>query len=390
MRCSSPLVASPVAAGMDEPAAKAWLEGEYGDPPRALPETMQKNLLQGFKDGVWDESDVMDGTGTASDARDLWLAIAEDTYKKASTAFGKADSVRLTRWIEGHFEEGDVGDETWERYVPSTAEKKDLEAQGMSSGRELRRLESATFLGLAPNDDGIAGGVYRGLPNAMLDAKLAFKQKHDTIQSEIEKCRAAGGDLTRLERFFTMLVADLADSDDLSDQRQSARVGRFWSEAKRNLPNRPFAVLTYLEEYRAHYRGRGLPVDYDSTIGQRAWHQSESPATLGSTLPGGPGSSGGGTAMGSSSLSGYSQLPPSASEAGGSSSVAMAEQMKELMTSVRALSTTVQGLSSRVSEIGAHGGNPDANMTCGRCGQKGHRAKNCPSKKDKKTEEEDK
>ena len=361
---------------MDPAAVKAWLGGSYGERGVVLAENLQRILVKGFEDGGWTERDMMDETSDANEQVELWVAIAQDCATKQKQEMGKADGVRMTRWIEAVC--GSNEDKSWTNYVPSQAEAKDLAAQGMTSGKDLRRLELSLFLFRASNDEGIKGGNgYRGIPNAMAEAKLAIKQRHDTIDVVLDKCRAEG-DISLLERHFTLLTADLADSDNLMDQRQSARVSRWWSEAKRNLPGRPLAVLTYVEEYRAHYRGRGLPADYDATLGQRAWHQSDAgyaALALGQKFT--PS-----TPSVSSFTSGFSSLPGSASEAG---SGIYQEQMKEMMEAVRGLNSTVSGLTSQVDKLKL-GANPDVNMVCGRCKKVGHRSSNCP---DKKPKEED-
>ena len=357
---------------MSEEDAAKWLAGGHGEPPKALAKRVQELLLKGYKAGYWTEDDMMDGTNMPSSAaKDLWVGIAKDSATAEKTTFGHADSVRLQIWVDAHYEGADETD-SWDGYVPSEAEQKDLDAQQMTSGKHLRRLELALYLFRASTDAGIADGVYRGIPNVMKDAKLAIKQQHQTFDIVLKECLKTGA-LARMERSMMELVDDLAKSEDSMDQKQSAKVSRWWSEAKRNMADKPRALLLYIDEYRSHYRGRGLPVDYDPTLGQRAWHQAEGSITWKMD----PGASRSTT---ESVVSGYSSLGSSASMAQSSASD---EQLKEVMAAMKGLTSTVQSLASQVGVLkdSVADDSRDSKMRCSKCGELGHRAKNCPLKK---------
>ena len=362
---------------VDAGPAEAWLRGVHGE--RSLSKDLQKLLLDGFKAGVWTEDDFLDGTrGTSKDGRELWAALLDDCAKEAKKEVTKSDGVRLAQWIDAIFAKAPPKDVT-PSYVPSSAEKKDLEAQGMTTGKELRRLELALFLGRAPNDDGIEGGVYRGVPNGMAESKLAFKQNHETIERVVARCRTDGS-LAQLDRFITNLSADMSASDSATDKLQSARVLMWFSEAKRNLSGSTMAILTYIDEYRATYRGRGLPFEYDTTIGQRAMN-------LGMTggLPSGGLSlkSLGGTSSSGSSLS---YPTHSMSETGSSAAITAAvDQMKGMTTAMESMQSTVLALAHKVEKL--EGWKSDAHITCSGCGEVGHRNRNCPNK-DRKAKKE--
>ena len=363
---------------VDESAAVAWLGGERGSPKRGLPPKLQELLLAGFKSGHWTEDEMYDGTsGDAKQAREVWMAIAADVAAEQKKPLLSANLVRLGQWLDALFIH--AKDET--SYVPSAAEKKDLDAQDMGEGIELRRLELGMHVGRAPNTAGTDGGVYRGVPNSMAESKLAFKQNHETLDKVVARCRQEGA-LTLLDRFLTNLASDLSASDVPSDKIQSARVLMWWSEAKRNLSGATAAILTYVDEYRATYRGRGLPVEYDTTIGQRAMN-------IGMAVPFGSGGFEARTTGGGSSTTSGSQLSfPSQSASELAQSAAAAEQMKEVTSALRSMQSSISSLSSKVERM--EGWKSDAHITCSKCSQVGHRAKNCPDKrKNKKAKEED-
>ena len=186
--------------------------------------------------------------------------------------------------------------------------------------------------------------------------------------------------LALLDRFLTNLASDLSASDVASDKVQSARVLMWWSEAKRNLSGATSAILTYIDEYRATYRGRGLPVEYDTTIGQRAMN-------IGMSMPMGGFDSKTSGHGGSSTSSGSQLSYPSQSPSESAANAAALEQMKEITAAMRSMQSSIISLSSKVERM--EGWKSDAHITCSKCGEVGHRAKNCPEKrKNKKTKEE--
>jgi hypothetical protein len=375
---SSPMV--------DSAPVAAWLGGVHNS--RALSAKVKKLLLDGFGEGVWLEDDMLDGTrGTAKDGRELWMTVLDDCSAVCKAPITKSDSVRLAQWVDAIFVHGESKDVT-PTYVPSAAEKKDLEAQGMNAGTELRRLELACHVGRAPNTEGTVGGVYRGVPNAMAESKLAFKQNHETLDKVVERCRRECT-LVHLDRFITNLASDLSASEEATDKLQSARVLMWFSEAKRNLSGATMAVLTYIDEYRATYRGRGLPVEYDTTIGQRAMNyglaagvgaHSMSLSGLAPKVNIAPS-----TATGSS----LSYPSRSASESESSAAVlAMVEQLKGVSTAVSDMRSSMTALATKVDKL--EGWKADQSITCSGCGEVGHRNRNCPNKDRKGKEKEEK
>ena len=131
---------------IDAKAAAAWLGGERGSPKRGLPKPLIDILVAGFEAGYWTEDEMVDGTsGDAKAARELWMSIAQDSADEAKKALPKSYSVRLAQWIDAIFVPEEK-DET--SYVPSPSERKDLDAQAMSAGSELRRLELGCSVGI--------------------------------------------------------------------------------------------------------------------------------------------------------------------------------------------------------------------------------------------------
>ena len=373
---------------MDESHAAAWLAAGHGEPAKLLNAKTQGILLDGFKAGDWTKDDVMQDETSKDDAKTLWGAILKDCAKNQKTDIGQADIIRLNQWIDA-MQLGGTEDEpvdvssTSKKYIPSAAEQKDLDAQGMKEPLELRKLELSIFLGRAVSIPMIKNGVYKEVPNPMDGARLAFKQNMATIVDVLKECRKAES-VNPLDNFIQALADDLAASDSESDRMQSARVHAWWNRTQRNLMHVPGAILQYVEDYRVRYRGRGLVEDYDQVLGQRAWHEASaagmhgaaaSTKSLASLPKGALGSTGGSTVAGSTISS---ALGSSASGSSGNET-AMIEQMKELMTTVRGLSSNLNSLTSKVHNLSSD--KNDATITCSKCHEKGHRSANCPHKK---------
>ena len=370
---------------MDRDAAVKWLAGGIGDPPVELPKKIQTILIAGYDAGHWTEAD-MPSTGTqAAASSKLWRAILTDSAAEANEQVTAGNAVRFDNWLLGRLE-SDVDDVTSSTYVPSQRELDDLKAQGMTGLREILHLELAGFLGRSSPESGIKGGTYGCTANEMDGAKLAFKQKRDTIETVIANCRAAGS-LRLLDRFYGQLSTDLTRNEDPSIRNLSTRFLQFWQAANRNLMSNTEAVLMYVEEYRTDYRGRGMPVIYDSEIGGRAMWQGAVPSSLHSHSLGGFGAKGGGgtldaSSSGGSSISAFSSASHESSQrsfmeaqaAMQARQEAMASQIMELIKGVNSLTGTVASIKSGKDK------EYYKDATCNICGQKGHIAKDCPDK----------
>ena len=346
--------------------AEEWLGGVHEG--KELPSTLQELLLDGFDKGQWTESIIpdMDETVQVEDVMELWAAAHEGSADSARAKPRAVDKVMLKQWLKAQYAE-DV-DEASSRTEPSNQEKEDLAVQGMLKPRDLRRLELATLLGRAVNDSETDGGTYRGVPQSMAAGKLALKYKYETINTALEECIASDS-LATLDRHYTTLAAELADSGMPGDAHQATRTLQFWSTTQRNMMNDVRATVAYIRDFRTFYRGRGIPVLYDTEIGMRALFgqgraQQCHPPSFSGTRSG-------------TSSSGASSLYPSdsVSQIGGGASVAQAEQMEKLMEMMSGLNARVGELATKVANTG--GG---ADRPCPVCGQLGHRASQCPQK----------
>ena len=376
---------------MDRDSAVKWLSGGIGDPPQVLPDKLQKVLIAGFDAGHWTEKDVPPMGVLSSSSSKLWRAILKDSAAEASATISESFGVRFENWLIA-ITEGDAVDVASSKHVPSQRELDDLKAQGMTGLREILHLELAGFLGRASPESGIKGGTYGCTANEMDGAKLAFKQKRETVETVIASCRTAGN-LRALDRFYGQLSTDLTRNEDPSIQKLSTRVLQFWQAANRNLMSRPEAVLTYVEEFRTDYRGRGIPVIYDAEIGGRSMWAAQSESNPGPSsglvnIPlGGVRKPLAGEGMDTASTaSGYSSIPSSSSD----SSVraikdaqsemqarqeAMASQLAELIKGVNSLSSSVSSMKA------AKDREYYKDATCNLCGKKGHIARDCPDQK---------
>ena len=345
------------AAPMTEAAeARDWLGGELGEPPKGLSEKLKKMLFKGFQEGSWSLDDLPgDEAVDVKEQEELWSAILTDSAQYDNTVkLGAADKVRFMQWFRGNF---DLKEEALDVDGTSSSisdkEQKDLDAQGMSEPRVMRHLDLGMLLGRVGSKEGIKNGRYRGIPNQMDDAKLAFKQRHSTIRDVLSECRSTHS-LARLERFVTTLASDMVESGDPEIERQAARVLQWYQAIVRNLMGRGPAIISYVEEYLDFYRGRGLPVIYDAVIGQRAmfgdgvpgtmFAQNDSSKSVASTVSG--------------SMSSLSSLGPSdsVSQAGNGRAVtdlveAQGMQMKELMEALKSVRDTVGDLNRRVAHL---------------------------------------
>ena len=124
---------------------------------------------------------------------------------------------------------------------------------------------------------------------------------------------------------------------------------------------------------------------YDAVIGQRAMFGDGVPGTMFAKND----SSKSVASTVSGSMSSLSSLGPSdsVSQAGNGRAVtdlveAQGMQMKELMEALKSVRDTVGDLNRRVSSYQGD----DTKMRCLKCGEMGHRAKDCPTKKKKPQE----
>ena len=187
--------------------------------------------------------------------------------------------------------------------------------------------------------------------------------------------------LVAMDHFFDRLQASLSSVSDDHARFAPVALGltsQLYSRAK-SVAHPEFAVVHYIEDYvfRTH-RGQGIPMALDSEALRRAEKLSLSEALAagggGARRPGG--------------------AEPTASE--GTQS-AMAAQIAEIAVSLermggvesklealsRRVDSRMDAMSAKVNRVASgqeDDDDKDKYMTCGKCSEKGHRAKNCPNK----------
>ena len=371
---------------MDRAAAEAWLGGERGEPQKRLAAPIIAALVAGYDAGHWTEDDVpnMDGPVPKSTSK-LWMSVLVASAAEAKVTLNDVQRQRFENWIE--ISGPADGDVTSTSKSPSKRELEDLAEQSMSGTRELLHLELALFLGRASPESGIKGGSYGCTANEMEGAKLAFKQKRDTIETVITACRGESS-LRKLDAFFGQLSTDLTKSEDPSIRNLSNRVLQMWQSVNRNLMSRVMAVLMYVEEYRVTYRGRGIPVIYDYEIGSRAmWSHASGGATLSGTgvdlseiaLPTGRRSaaSDAASSIGSGSGSSLDSAQSTVIRGVQEKQSEMTKQMSDMMRGIQSLTEAVKSIKREDGESYYR------DAKCKICGKTGHIARLCPDKAEK-------
>ena len=361
--------------GWPAESAAEWLGGECGG--KVLAPELQEILLKGYEDNEWTKDELpMDGTNV-KDAQEIWeAALLGSAHAHGTVRVKPIYKVSLGQWIAAQC--SSTEDDGTSSKPSSKAEKDDLAAQGMKRPIELKRLELSAFLGRTVSESETAKGSYRGMPQSMEGGKLAVKFQHPTLDTRIKMCRESGT-LNVLDAHYTNLAAEMTDCGEPETERQSTRVLQFWSLTQRNMMGEVEATLNYIDEFRTYYRGRGFPVLYDSEIGQRAmWAATRkghgkptaNPLSIMSALGSSVGSGSGASSLvslGSDHMSSVSQRGPGSSE------------IKNLSEKMESLSDIVTILAEKVGQIKIK--TFDVNeLTCPVCGEKGHRARDCPEK----------
>ena len=100
-----------VMAAFDADAAEEWLGEEVSlgnGRSLSLSDDMQALLLQGFKDDVWTEDDIVpEGSVVAKDDLEVWKAIVSDYEAAQSKTSLLSDKTRTWRWLnEGTWTSG--------------------------------------------------------------------------------------------------------------------------------------------------------------------------------------------------------------------------------------------------------------------------------------------
>ena len=159
------------------------------------------------------------------------------------------------------------------------------------------------------------------------------------------------GELTTIAVRVAELSSEMARQDKV---RMSNRITRWWAEGAANFVGDDASFLHYLVAYRRFYAGRGLPTLFDESLAVRARNATRLKAG------------------------------PTCSESYVDKKLAALEVKHERDRAAweKKMEQAVRGRPSRVGE-----GETDVqrsarlkNMECHKCGQKGHMARDCPSK----------
>ena len=257
----------------------------------------------------------------------------------------------------------------------STTAMEDMRAQKAKKIGQLAYTNAALFLGTAPSRAELAGLGYGDYPTASEVIRKLSKGNaaNSTMPDAMKLCRASKS-LVPLDAFMSQLCDALNGAPDDYDGYApvaAVRIAQWFSKIK-DAADDDLSVVEYVDQYyRTRYKGRGLPVlEPDMALMVRA-------RKLAQTAPGGvvPVQPKGGT------------LPNDELKA-------ITEQLSSLVETVREASSAIgsikgditrlqsrcEGLNTKVDRMSSANINPDKNMTCSKCGEKGHRAANCPNK----------
>ena len=120
-------------ATFDDDAAEEWLGEEVdlgGGRSLGLSDDTQALLLQGFKDDVWTEDDVVpEGTVFSKDDLEVWKSVVTDCEVKQSKTLLHSEKTRAWRWLKGRGLKDDMNEDEVKIYTPSKQCLKDMEEQ---------------------------------------------------------------------------------------------------------------------------------------------------------------------------------------------------------------------------------------------------------------------
>eukprot|EP00966_Prymnesium_polylepis_P025754 593815-Prymnesium_polylepis.1 len=125
-----------ILAAWDEDTAETWLKWAPVIDAREIrcPVKVAEGLLQSFKDGGWDESDVPPDSSPLSKRDEVvWLDVLDDAATHQQETISKADRTRFVRWLAAR--EQEVEDAP--TYRPSAECQSDMVAQGANAYTDL-------------------------------------------------------------------------------------------------------------------------------------------------------------------------------------------------------------------------------------------------------------
>jgi hypothetical protein len=165
-----------VLAAWDEDTAETWLKGASVIDAREIrcPVKVAEVLLQSFKDGGWDESDVPPDTSPLSKRDEgVWLDVLEEAATHQQEPVTKADRTRFVRWLAAREQEA----EDAPTYRPSSECKSDMAAQGATAYTDLLFLDASHHLGRPAGKGDLVGAEYGVPPSQCKGGKDAVKYK---------------------------------------------------------------------------------------------------------------------------------------------------------------------------------------------------------------------
>ena len=342
-------------SAFDDDAAEEWLGEEVdlgGGRTLGLSDDTQAVLLQGFKDDVWTEDDVVpEGSVFTKDDLEVWKAVVTDCEVKQTKTLLNSEKTRTWRWLKGRGLKDGMNEDEVKIYTPSKQCLKDMEEQGVASYVEILYVECSFFLGRSAGKGDLQGAEYGCPPGRSQGGIDARKQKANTFDTELD--RAIERDSAKALGAFVLKGTQLmADGDHLSGAKMSAVVNGWWMTTQMTYDKHPTADwLAYIQAYRLKYMGRGFPCKFDTAIFAQVSGQGGRSDALGG-----------------------------ASRAG--DKMSLFDQMEKLTKSQMDMAQLVSTLSTRMGSLAAQmdggGGRVGATeLICHFCKQKGHLKRDC-------------